>query len=118
MAGSAVSSHAQLAAWRAQGQDRHDPLAFHYLAALERRAAACDGTARRVLEAKLCDLIKAYADTLAGTPPGAAQTPSTRVASARGPLGVLVDDVAGRAAQRQGDTVMGSSLSVHGRGTT
>lgn len=106
MAGSALPDHAQLATWRAQGDDRHDPLAFHYLLALERRLEACEGEARRVLEGRLSRRIRAYAAMLANTPPRAAPTrPGS--ASARGMLGILADDLAGRAARRQVDAMDG-----------
>ena len=36
-----------LDAWREQGADRLNPLAFHYLVALQRRVAAHDGDARQ-----------------------------------------------------------------------
>lgn len=102
MRGKQVSDHAILDAWREQGADRMDPLAFHYMAALRRRATDRDGDARRVLDSRLSDLIAAYADDLARTtaqPAGAApiDTPS------RGTLGELADELAGRAASRNGD---------------
>jgi hypothetical protein len=96
-----VSDHAILDAWREQGADRMDPLAFHYMAALRRRATDRNGDARRVLDSRLSDLIVAYADELARTtvqPPGAAPVDTP----ARGMLGELADELAGRAASRNG----------------
>ena len=50
-----------LDAWREQGADRFNPLAFHYMMALQRRMAGHDGDARLVLENKLSARINAYA---------------------------------------------------------
>ena len=110
MAGNALPARAQLDAWRAQGDDGCDPIAFHRLVALERRLDAHEGEARRLLEERLSHLIKVYADALAGAPSKAVQARSAPV-PLRGPLGALADDLAGRAAQRQGDTVMGGALT-------
>jgi hypothetical protein len=51
---------ATLDAWRECGADRLDPLRFHFIVALERRAAAHDGDARRVLDERVAKLIHAY----------------------------------------------------------
>ncbi|MFC5593280.1 DUF2894 domain-containing protein [Lysobacter niastensis] len=53
-----------LDAWREQGADRLDPVRFHRIDALERRAVGHDGTVRRELEVRLSELIAAYADDL------------------------------------------------------
>ena len=45
-----TSDAAILDTWREQGADRLDPLAFHYLVALQRRMADHDGDTRR----KIC----------------------------------------------------------------
>ncbi|MBD8874363.1 DUF2894 domain-containing protein [Rhodanobacter sp. DHB23] len=62
--------HARLAAWRQQGADRADPLRFAWMDALARRAARHDGAVRQRLDARLRELVDAYADLLA-SPPGA-----------------------------------------------
>ncbi|KVD70601.1 hypothetical protein WL65_10055 [Burkholderia ubonensis] len=51
-----------LDAWRASGADRLDPVRFHRIDALERRAAGHDGDARRLLDARLDALLAGYAD--------------------------------------------------------
>ncbi|AOI74553.1 hypothetical protein WI29_30030 [Burkholderia ubonensis] len=51
-----------LDAWRASGADRLDPVRFHRIDALERRAAGHDGDARRLLDARLDVLLAGYAD--------------------------------------------------------
>ncbi|KVT50452.1 hypothetical protein WK53_11045 [Burkholderia ubonensis] len=50
-----------LDAWRASGADRLDPVRFHRIDALERRAAGHDGDARRLLDARLDALLAGYA---------------------------------------------------------
>jgi len=90
-----ADAQATLDAWRAQGADRHNPLRFHFIDALARRAAAHDGEARRVMDARLSDLLDAYASDLASR----GELSSTEHAAApckptRGPLAELVDYIA------------------------
>jgi hypothetical protein len=92
---------ATLDAWREQGADRFDPLRFHFIDALARRAAAHDGAARRVLDARLAALLDAYASDLASQTPPPAQAAVQAAAAckpARGPLAGLVDYIASHAA--------------------
>jgi hypothetical protein len=56
---------AQLQAWREQGADSIDPVRFQLIDALARRAPAYTGVARQVLDARLGDLLRAYASDLA-----------------------------------------------------
>ncbi|RKT22519.1 hypothetical protein B0G69_5985 [Paraburkholderia sp. RAU2J] len=58
------TARATLDAWRARGADRLDPVRFHFIAALERRAAAHGGEARRMLDERLSGLLDAYAADL------------------------------------------------------
>jgi hypothetical protein len=51
---------ATLAALRARGGDRRDPVRFRFIEALAQRAANRQGAARRVLEDKLTGLLAAY----------------------------------------------------------
>lgn len=81
---------ATLEAWRARGAQRVDPVRFQFIEALARRAARHEGAARHLLDARLAQLMAAYADTLAEAPPRTA-TPATPAAS--GPLGRLVDQL-------------------------
>ncbi|MFP4906442.1 DUF2894 domain-containing protein, partial [Paraburkholderia sp. BR14261] len=55
----APAARALLDAWRARGADQLDPVRFHFIEALERRAAAHAGEARRLLDARLAQLLKA-----------------------------------------------------------
>jgi hypothetical protein len=52
---------AQLDAWRERGADRLDPVRFRLIEALERRAARHSGEARRLLDARLSELMAGYA---------------------------------------------------------
>ncbi|WP_233805025.1 DUF2894 domain-containing protein [Paraburkholderia sp. HP33-1] len=54
------AARATLDAWRARGADRLDPVRFHLLEALARRAAQHSGEARRVLEYRLSGLLGEY----------------------------------------------------------
>lgn len=54
----------QLDAWREQGADRLDPMRFHLMDALERRACGYDGAARRVIDERLAVLASAYAERI------------------------------------------------------
>ncbi|NPT61754.1 DUF2894 domain-containing protein [Paraburkholderia sp. 5N] len=53
-----------LDAWRERGADRLDPIRFHFIEALDRRAASHSGEARRLLDERLSKLIEAYAGDL------------------------------------------------------
>ncbi|MBU9534662.1 DUF2894 domain-containing protein, partial [Burkholderia multivorans] len=64
----ATQVRAMLDAWREQGAARLDPVRFHRLDALERRAAALDGDARALLDARLAALADEYAQLVARTP--------------------------------------------------
>jgi hypothetical protein len=59
-----TSVRATLAAWREQGADRLDPMRFHRMEALATRAAHHEGEARRILDARLAQLIQTYARDL------------------------------------------------------
>ncbi|VVE69752.1 hypothetical protein PPN31119_03392 [Pandoraea pnomenusa] len=55
---------AQLAAWRAQGADKRDPVRFHRIEALARRRRACDASVQRVLDARIAALVDAFAGSV------------------------------------------------------
>lgn len=57
----ASAARATLDAWRERGADRLDPVRFHFIDALERRAAGHSGEARRILDERLSGLLDAYA---------------------------------------------------------
>ncbi|MFL9909032.1 DUF2894 domain-containing protein [Paraburkholderia sp. RL17-337-BIB-A] len=101
------SARATLDAWRERGADRLDPIRFHFIAALDRRAAAHGGEARRLLDEKLSKLIEAYADDLeragekaSGGGVGVSVGTGTAASSlepSRGALAGLIDYIASQA---------------------
>lgn len=56
---------ATLQAWRERGDDRLDPVGFHFIEALARRAATHNGAARALLDARLAQLLDAHAARIA-----------------------------------------------------
>ena len=91
---------ATLAAWRERGVHRHDPVRFHVIEALARRAAAHEGEALRVIEARLAELVAAYREAIGKAEPAAA-TPDA--GSHRSPLSALVDALGRPAAPHTGE---------------
>ncbi|KWC62757.1 hypothetical protein WL54_00250 [Burkholderia ubonensis] len=89
-----------LDAWRASGADRLDPVRFHRIDALERRAAGHDGDARRLLDARLDVLLAGYADDVERA--GDANEPDD-VAQARPASGALAGLVTHIARDAQAD---------------
>lgn len=92
-----MPDHAILDAWREQGADRLNPLAFHYLVALQRRVADHDGDTRQALEKKLSSRINAYAKDLQSRPSTIAEA---KLAASPTALGELTDELGRRAAAR------------------
>ncbi|MBR8175733.1 DUF2894 domain-containing protein [Burkholderia ambifaria] len=92
MTDDATHVRATLDAWREQGADRLDPVRFHRLDALEKRAAAFDGDARALLDARLATLLEGFAEILARAGEAAAASETAQAsaqAPARGALGGL-----------------------------
>ena len=97
MTDDATHVRATLDAWREQGADRLDPVRFHRLDALERRAAALDGDARALLDARLATLLEGFAEIVsrAGETSAASGTAqATAPAPACSLLGWLVEQLA------------------------
>ncbi|RQZ07431.1 DUF2894 domain-containing protein [Burkholderia sp. Bp9031] len=92
MTDDATHVRATLDAWREQGADRLDPVRFHRLDALEKRAAALDGDARALLDARLATLLEGFARIVARA--GEAVAASAPDAPARSLLGGLVAQLA------------------------
>lgn len=99
-----------------------DPLRFHLIDAMARRAARYDGEPRKVLDDKLARLVEAYAQDLAHTSAEACRDAGRedeaagahagagveRGRQARGPLGELADELSSRwPASGQGDAGRG-----------
>ncbi|MDP9581525.1 UNVERIFIED_ORG: hypothetical protein J2791_000806 [Burkholderia contaminans] len=97
MTDDATHVRATLDAWREQGADRLDPVRFRRLDALEKRAAAFDGDARALLDARLATLLEGFAELVAraGEAAGASEmAQAVAQAPARGALGGLVEQLA------------------------
>ncbi|MBR8332683.1 DUF2894 domain-containing protein [Burkholderia ambifaria] len=97
MTDDATHVRATLDAWREQGADRLDPVRFHRLDALEKRAAAFDGDARALLDARLATLLEGFAEIVARAGEAAAASEPAQAsaqAPARGALGGLVEQLA------------------------
>jgi len=96
-------TRATLDAWRERGADRFDPIRFHFIEALDRRAAGHSGEARRLLDDRLSKLIEVYADDLeraASKAVGSGSGSGTAASSsepARGELAGLIDYIASHA---------------------
>jgi hypothetical protein len=99
---SSGTPHAVLDAWREQGADRIDLIAFHYMVALHRRAAGHGGDTRRVLENRLSALIQAYADGLERAETREANRARTPETPALGMLRELVGELTSRTASVDG----------------
>lgn len=87
-----LDAQAVLDGWRESGADRHAPARFRLIDAMARRAAAHDGAARQRLDARLAELILAYADDLQRAA-GRAE-PAPQAEAAPGPLARLADALA------------------------
>lgn len=93
----AATVRAQLDAWQASGADRADPVRFRLMQALAARAAGHGGAARQLLEARLQELIAAYAAIVPGNADNTGETtcqpaPTPAVSA----LGALVHDLSAR----------------------
>lgn len=79
----------RIAALRARGAERLDPLRFHFIEALARRTAATGGPARSLLENRLARALDDCTARCAAAPPPTAARPA-----APGPLAELLDHLA------------------------
>lgn len=100
----ASDARSTLDAWRASGADRGNPLRFQLIVALERRAAAYDGDARRVLDRRLSSLIEAYALDVERTSPEASAAESASEEARKESLAALADYVARQGSAHREDT--------------
>lgn len=89
----AASARAMLDAWRANGDDRANPVRFHLIDALDRRAAAYEGEARRMIDERIAQLLDAYRRDI-----DAMNAPIATNDVPRSPLATLVDDIAKQSA--------------------
>ncbi|WP_312236386.1 DUF2894 domain-containing protein [Stenotrophomonas sp.] len=92
MAAKPVDPRARLEQWRQQQLDRHDPVAFAVLDALQARAARAQGSVRTLLEQRLCERVAAYASAL----PRASRRGASAAPQRAAPLADLVAELASR----------------------
>lgn len=97
----------QLEAWRAERADRLDPVRFHFIDALEKRAAHQQGEVRRLLDGRLALLIEAYAGDLEQA--AARKDDPQRNERHRGALGALVDQLTHHAVASDAESVTGET---------
>jgi hypothetical protein len=97
-----------LDAWRSRGADRIDPVRFCFIEAFARKTAAHGGAARRLLDARLAELLAAYGDLVArhenprhaqaqAVTPAARGNGPLKEPRPRGPLAELLDSTLGPA---------------------
>ncbi|WP_250535875.1 DUF2894 domain-containing protein [Caballeronia sp. AZ10_KS36] len=89
-----MNARAMLDAWRARGEHRVNPVRYRFIEALARRAMTHEGEARRIIDARLSSLLNDYADTVAQ----AAARQAVAAHAPKGPLAVLLDEMARHAA--------------------
>ena len=90
--------HAAIDALKTRGAHCFEPVQFRFIETLARRAAQQPGLTRRLLDAKLLRLLAAHGEAFAQAGPAV----SPPVATTRGPLAELVDQLA-RHAQLEPD---------------
>jgi hypothetical protein len=93
---------ATLDAWRERGAHRLDPVRFHFIETLARRAADHGGEARRILEEKVSALLAAYGEDLQKIPDAEAAAAKP---PARGPLAELTGHLVQHASSERMDPV-------------
>lgn len=110
--GLADGVRATLDAWRERGADRLDPVRFHFIAALDRRASSHSGQARRILDDRLSKLIEVYADDLESSASKNQNTERTALPAdhAGGALAGLLDYIASHAPQDGDSLAAGGAL--------
>jgi hypothetical protein len=102
-----------LDAWRERGADRLDPVRFHFIEALDRRAAGHSGEARRILDDRLSRLLETYAGDLerAASKAADAGNAASPCEPARGALAGLIDYIASHASADGDGTVAGERVT-------
>ncbi|MDP9991211.1 hypothetical protein J2W28_002572 [Variovorax boronicumulans] len=92
---------ATLGAWRERGAHRLDPVRFHFIETLARRATEYSGEARRILDERVATLLAAYGEDLEKAS-GAEIAAAARQPS-RGPLAELTAHFAQQGASERMD---------------
>lgn len=105
MAADRTDIDALLAAWRACGADRIDPVGFHRIAALRRRTAARSGAARQALETQLAAQVEAFGRQWEGRAVAGAR-------AAAGMADAFVGDAEGTHAQARAPSALGALIEA------
>jgi len=92
---------ATLDAWRERGAHRLDPVRFHFIETLARRAADHSGDARRMLDERVAALLAAYGEDLEKI--SGEEVAAAAKQPARGPLAELTDHLAQHASSERMD---------------
>lgn len=110
-------TRATLDAWRERGADRLNPIRFHVIEAMHRRSATQTGEARRILDARLADLMSAYADELerATSRSGAVEGAMVSSEPPRSALAGLVEHIARQAPGGRGTGLAASHATIRPR---
>lgn len=107
--GELLEARAMLDAWREVGADRLAPARFQFMDALERRAAAQGGEARRLLDGKLATLIQAYETELDGASDDVEEAALAPAKPEPGPLAALTAYMADPGPDARGATDLRAS---------
>jgi hypothetical protein len=83
---------AAVAAWRARGAERFDPVRLHFIETLAKRTAVQSGEARRLLDERLRQLLSAYGEDFEKAVPEAVAAVAQPLP--RGALAELVEHIA------------------------
>ncbi|HWV06502.1 DUF2894 domain-containing protein [Ralstonia sp.] len=102
-----LPTQATLDSWRASGADRLDRVRFCFIEALHRRTSGQTGEVRRMLEARLSELVAAYAEDIDRAAATADATDSD--APAGSALAELLRDIASRERTNVGSVAEGRS---------
>lgn len=92
---------ATIAAWRARGDHRHDPVRFALIEAMVRRALVQQGAARRIIDDRLAQLLASYGEGVEKARLQASAVPPT--SSNRSALTELASQLADSSALRDHD---------------
>jgi hypothetical protein len=96
-------------ALRAQGAERADPVRFRLVEAMARRTAAQQGEARRLLEARLAELVAGFT-----TPPAPTQPAAAPGRPAPGPLASLLVPLGDRSGRPSATRLPAGQPAGHG----
>jgi hypothetical protein len=102
---------AAIDAWRGRGADRFDPVRFRFIEVMARKAAACDGQARAMLDSRVAALLDAYVAAVRSAPFDASD--GMAVLRCTSELAELVDYIAQQAAT-VGDPLAAGDLAPSG----